>query len=84
MDLAEAKWCTDCEEIYRGEACPFCGSTVYWWLSKMLHVMPGRTKRGLKGASQFGHVSVGQHGPRCVSPQSFGRDARSAQVQDNA
>jgi hypothetical protein len=39
MELGKAKVCTDCSNIYEGEACPHCGSAVYWWMSKMVHVV---------------------------------------------
>ena len=39
MELRKAKMCTDCDEIYEGEACPRCGSAVYWWMSKKVHVV---------------------------------------------
>ena len=46
MELRKAKMCTDCDEIYEGEACPRCGSAVYWWMSKQVHVV----KQGRKNA----------------------------------
>ena len=32
MKLADAKLCTECDELYEGQNCPKCGNQG-WWLS---------------------------------------------------
>lgn len=81
MKLREAKWCTDCGEIYQGEACPYCGSTVYWWLSKMVRVM-----RRAPEMDSAPCVPPTTHRSRraldAVAPSSTDKDGKDAPVVD--
>lgn len=34
MDYNKAKVCEQCGEVYEGEECPLCKSTLYIWFKK--------------------------------------------------
>ena len=82
MDLNKAKWCTDCGEIYQGDACPSCGSTVYWWMSKRVRVMGASPARSLHRASRSEHMPGGRQGPRRALHLSARKHDRGTRASD--